>query len=85
MQLSLLDDQCDSQRIGFVSVTWQGQRLALMLSLLPSEQSQNPQQAMIQTFRLEIKSTSKEWIEALRKQHMESFVNSISGSLLHQA
>lgn len=85
MQLGLLDRPSDTRRIGFVAVTWDGQRVALMLSQLPAEQSENPQQGLIQMYRLEIKSTSKDWIDSLRRHHMESFLNSISSAKLFQA
>ncbi len=42
MQLSLLDDPCDTRRIGFLAASWDGERLAILLTQIPGEQSDNP-------------------------------------------
>lgn len=44
MQLSLLDEVADKKRIGFLATTWDGQRLALLLTKDPPDGSvsENP-------------------------------------------
>jgi hypothetical protein len=73
MQLSLLDEVAEKKRIGFLATTWDGQRLALLLTKDPPDGSvsDNPHQACFEAVQLKIKSTSQEWIEALRKHQMD--------------